>query len=202
MPTVKAEQAAIIKTIGQRLKQAREMCNLSQSAAAERMGYANGSKLSKIEGATDTNSIPLWLIARAAKYYEVSIDFLFGASEDWETDARMTMERETSAWLFEKMQTARLRDMDALRKLHDRLEMLSFAVQSANAHAEKLEEAFALFKKLNPQYDDDLLGGAKLQNTIEKSIEAARAAQTKLKRYKLECKLASSNPNQKGLFDD
>ena len=74
------EQAAAVKTIGARMRQARELCNLSQSAAAKRLGYSNSSKLSKVEGATDTNSVPLWLILRAAKVYEVSIDFLFGGT--------------------------------------------------------------------------------------------------------------------------
>ena len=65
--TTRQEQAAAVKTIGARMRQARELCNLSQSAAARRLGYANPSKLSKVELATDTNSVPLWLIVRAAR---------------------------------------------------------------------------------------------------------------------------------------
>lgn len=62
----KREQARLVQTIGARLAEARELCNMSQSVAAQRLGYSNSSKLSKVEGATDTNSVPLWLIVRAS----------------------------------------------------------------------------------------------------------------------------------------
>ena len=117
--STRLEQAAIVKTIGTRMRQAREMCNLSQSAAAKRLGYANSSKLSKVENATDTNSVPLWLILRAAKAYEVSVDYLFGATDDWEISARMTQEREVSPWLWDAMERARLRDPSSLPPIFD-----------------------------------------------------------------------------------
>ena len=125
--TTRQEQAAAVKTIGARMRQARELCNLSQSAAAKRLGYQNPSKLSKVELATDTNSVPLWLIVRAARVYEVSVDFLFGATDDWEVGARMTQERETSAWMFDAWEKARQRDMETLKRLHDRVQTLTEA---------------------------------------------------------------------------
>lgn len=75
--STRIEQVAAGETIGARMREARELCNMSQSAAARRLGYSNPSKLSKVEGATDTNSVPLWLIVRAASVYEVSIDYLW-----------------------------------------------------------------------------------------------------------------------------
>ncbi len=61
----KHDQNKLVRTIGERLRVARELNNLSQSEAARRLGYANPSKLSKIEAAADTNSVPLWLIHAA-----------------------------------------------------------------------------------------------------------------------------------------
>ena len=126
--STRIEQAAVVKTIGARMREARELCNMSQSAAARRLGYSNPSKLSKVEGATDTNSVPLWLIVRAASVYEVSIDYLFGCSDDWEAGSRMTQERETSAWLFDTWEKARRRDMETLRKLHNKVEAMEEAI--------------------------------------------------------------------------
>lgn len=63
----KHDQSALVRTIGERLREARELNNLSQSEAAKRLGYSNPSKLSKVESATDTNSVPLWLIVGAAR---------------------------------------------------------------------------------------------------------------------------------------
>ena len=67
-----------------RQRQARELCNLSQSVAAKRLGYLTSAKLSKVEAAADTNSVPLWLIHRAASIYDVSTEFLFGFTDDFE----------------------------------------------------------------------------------------------------------------------
>lgn len=82
MPS-KIEQSEIVKVIGTRLREARELCNMSQSVAATRFGYANSSKLAKVENATDTNSAPVWLILRASEVYEVSVDYLLGAGGYW-----------------------------------------------------------------------------------------------------------------------
>ena len=63
------QQAELVKTIGARLKESRELCNMSLSESARQLGYANPSKLSKVENATDTRSVPFWLIPAAAKLY-------------------------------------------------------------------------------------------------------------------------------------
>lgn len=75
IPELRRKQTEAVKTIGARLKASRVLCNLSLSEAARRLGYANPSKLSKVENATDTNSVPLWLIRDAAELYEVSTEY-------------------------------------------------------------------------------------------------------------------------------
>ena len=188
---VRHEQAALVKTIGDRMRQARELCNLSQQTAAQRLGYQNSTKLSKVERATDTNSIPLWLIARAAKIYEVSVDFLFGASGDWDTGARMTQEREVSGWLFAAWDEQRRRDMLLLRRLHDRQEAIAKIVGGAHESAARLEVALKRFKELNPEFDSEMRGSATLDAAVRRSIEVAEEARTALQRFKVECRLSA-----------
>jgi len=196
--TTRQEQAAAVKTIGARMRQARELCNLSQSAAAKRLGYQNPSKLSKVELATDTNSVPLWLIVRAARVYEVSVDFLFGATDDWEVGARMTQERETSAWMFDAWEKARQRDMETLKRLHDRVQTLTEAVAVMLAASEESALALTRFAELNPEFEE-MRAGSRLVSAVERASDSAKAAKTKMERFRMECAVAAPQTHQLSL---
>lgn len=196
--TTRQEQAAVVKTIGARMRAARELCNLSQSAAARRLGYANPSKLSKVELATDTNSVPLWLIVRAARVYEVSVDFLFGATDDWEVGARMTQEREVSAWMFDTFDKLRQRDMETLKRLHDRVQTLTDAVAVMLAASEDASVALARFAELNPAFEE-MRAGSRLVSAVERASDSAKAAKTKMERFRMECAVAAPQTHQLSL---
>lgn len=196
--TTRQEQAAAVKTIGARMRAARELCNLSQSAAARRLGYANPSKLSKVELATDTNSVPLWLIVRAARVYEVSVDFLFGATDDWEVGARMTQEREVSAWMFDTFDKLRQRDMETLKRLHDRVQTLTDAVAVMLAASEDASAALARFAELNPAFEE-MRAGSRLVSAVERASDSAKAAKTKMERFRMECAVAAPQTHQLSL---
>lgn len=197
--TTRQEQAVAVKTIGTRMRQARELCNLSQSAAARRLGYSNPSKLSKVELATDTNSVPLWLIVRAARIYEVSVDYLFGSSDDWEVGARMTQERETSAWLFDAFEKARLREMETLKRLHDRMMAMNEAVAVMLVASNDISDALARFAELNHEFED-MRGGARIVAAVERAVTASGNAKAKLARFKVDCALAACETPQLSLL--
>lgn len=190
----KKEQAALVKTIGERLKDARELCNLSQQSAAQKLGYRNSSKLAKVERATDTNSVPLWLIMRAAKLYEVSVDYLFGLNEDWEKSARLTIERQTGLWLHEQWEILRRRDLAVLQSLYARTEILDGVVAEQLMLTKELKEALNSFRYLNPDFDD-YRGGNRLVSVSEKIQDAILKAESKLKRFRQECRIANEQSN-------
>ena len=198
----KKEQAALVKTIGERLKDARELCNLSQQSAAQKLGYRNSSKLAKVERATDTNSVPLWLIMRAAKLYEVSVDYLFGLNEDWEKSARLTIERQTGLWLHEQWEILRRRDLAVLQSLYARTETLDGVVAEQLTLTKELKEALNSFRYLNPDFDD-YRGGNRLVSVSEKIQDAILKAESKLKRFRQECRIANEQSNlQLKLFNE
>lgn len=197
--TAKSEQAVIVKTIGSRLRKARELCNLSQSVAAKRLGYTNPSKLSKVEGATDTNSVPLWLIVKAAQIYEVSIDYLFGASDDWEIGSRMSQERDVSQWVFDAWEKARQRDMDVLKRLHNKVDAMAAAIAETMESAENADAAMRRFAEVNPEFQD-MRAGARLLSSIERVSDSAKNAKAKMTRFRCECAVASRNTSQLSLF--
>ncbi len=192
------EQAAMVRSIGARMKAARELCNLSQTVAAKRLGYANPSKLSKVEKASDTQSVPLWLLMRAAKVYEVSLDYLFGLSDDWETGPRMTQEREVSSWLFDTWEKARARDVETLRRLNNKITAVEEAVSQMVSASEEVVPAMTRFIEFNPQFED-MRAGSRLMFSIERIADAAGNARAKMQRFRIECALAANDTNQLSL---
>lgn len=191
----------MVRTIGERMRAARELCNLSQSAAAKRLGYANPSKLSKVEAATDTLSVPLWLIRKAAEVYEVSVDYLFGFTDDWEVGARMTQEREVSAWLAKTWNEARARDIAALRQLNNRMAALSDAIAVSIAMAREADAALERFSALNPEFAEDMRGSNRLVNAVKNVAAAAERSRAKLTKLKVECRDANQEPGQFTMFN-
>lgn len=175
---VRHRQADVVKTIGARLRAARELNNLSLSEAAERLGYRNPSKLSKVENATDTNSVPLWLIRDAAKLYDVSCDYIYGLSEDWETG----VPRGVSIFLLDQWDAMRKRDMAVLTILSQRLEIATACLPKLKVQAMEVIESFQRLIDLNPEYQD-LRGGARLSagaENLRKTAAEAAAALRKL----------------------
>jgi len=195
----RVEQASAVKAIGARMREARELCNMSQSVAAKRFGYSNPSKLSKVEGATDTNSVPLWLIVRASQVYEVSIDYLFGSSDDWETGARMSQERDVSRWVFDTWEKARQRDMETLRKLHNKVEAMGESIAAMLTTSDDANSALIRFIELNPEFED-MRAGSRLVSSVERVSDAAKSAKAKMMRFRCECFVAAPETNQLSLM--
>lgn len=176
----KHEHAAIVRTIGVRMREARELCNLSQSEAARRFGYANPSKLSKIEAASDTASVPLWSILAAARVYEVSVDFLFGITDDWEIGTP----RGTQAYLMDIWQEARERDLRALDKLNTRVTAVAEAVGAMIAASRRMGDALSGFRARNGEFDD-MPASAPVVHRLARLEAVAREAEVKLHKLHL-----------------
>ena len=185
----KQDQASLVQTIGARMREARELCDMPQSVAAKRLGYANPSMLSKVEGATDSNSVPLWLIVRASRLFDVSIDFLFGTSDDWETG----LQRPVQAWLLDTWQAARVRDLAELEKLHRRVAAVSSLLPAVADEAERTAEAIRSFASQNPEFED-MRGSARLAAAAENLTRHAEKALSTIQRFRVEIGADRSNP--------
>lgn len=183
----KRDQACLVQTIGARMREARELCDMSQSVAAKRLG-SNPSMLSMLEGATDRNSVPLWLIVRAARLYDVSIDFLFGATDDFEVG----LQRGVQTWLIGEWEKSRIEDMKALEKLHRRVAAVSALLPVIADESERTAEAIRRFAEINPGFDD-MRGGARLAAAAENLIRHAAKANSTAQRFRVEIGVDRSN---------
>ncbi|SEN75262.1 helix-turn-helix domain-containing protein [Nitrosomonas marina] len=182
-----SERSALAKCIGKRLKEAREVAGMSQNFAARRLGYVNSSKLAKIEGGTDTNSVPLWLILRASRLYEVSVDFIFGESNDWELSARACMERDVSKWVYDYWERARMRDMEAIKALQNRVRVFRESIADMLAASEELRASVQRFIELNPNFENEMRGGSRLIAAVQRVNDVSGGANHKLIRFREEC---------------
>jgi transcriptional regulator with XRE-family HTH domain len=198
---VSVERSELAKSIGNKLREARELAGFSQNNAAKMLGYRNSSKLAKIENGSDTNSVPLWLILRAARLYQVSVDYLFGESDDWELSAQACLERDVSKWVIEAMELSRKRDMEIMKKLHSRFYAFFSSVDQMHSSADELEAAFRRFIELNPKFETDMRGSYKLLNAVSNIVEVAKGAKTKTNKFRQECSMSQVQSPQVGILD-
>ena len=193
----------LLRTIGERLRAARELSCFSQSDAAKLLGYQNSSKLSKIEKLMNSKNIPLAVLKKAADVYQVSLDYLFGRTDDWGTTSRQNQNREVSAWLFDEWEKARRRDLASLRKLNDRLSTIDGSVETCVDQAFAMGEALNLFIARNRKQFADMPGGARLVATAERLSAAAKESRANIRRFHMECRSVRQPENsQEDLFGD
>ena len=76
-----SDLARSVAAIGGLFREARALCNMSPQRAA----YALGIRLARLELIESCRRRPaLNLIHKAARLYDVSVDFLFGLTTDWQ----------------------------------------------------------------------------------------------------------------------
>jgi hypothetical protein len=181
------EKRELARIVGRRLGEARRLCNLPMAGAAQLLGYCNGSKLSKIENASDPKavSVPMVLIRRASRLYDVSIDYLYGETDDFERDVNARDVNATARWLLEQNQRHIARELAAIRKLAEKHSALEDAVCGLSGEAETLLDAFLRFWELNPKLDR-MPGGAPVVASLERMESASRKAKAALNRIRRE----------------
>ena len=185
---IKTQQAKAVRATGSRFKEAREeICNMSLNHAARQLGYSNASKLSKVEHAADTNSVPLWLIIAASKLYEVSTDFLLGTSDDWEYSARKTQEREVSRFQAEAMEKSIRDSCNMNLAFNDELEWASGAIITMAFTLDEIADALKRVTEINRDAWQEIKGGSKLQGEVDKAAQLVMASRTGLNRFKRPC---------------
>lgn len=178
------QDLAIARTIGQRLKQARELNNLNLLDASIKLGYGNSSKLSKIENAQATNTVPIWLINKAANLYQVTVDWIFGRSSDWELSAYACDSREQQHYIVDMLNEARARDLEVLCRVNNRSVVVGKATHELIEAIEKINLALNSFSNLHPEFEESMRS-SRLINDIKRAARASTDAKVKLAQLRL-----------------
>lgn len=180
-PVDKAE-VAILHTVGLRLKKARGLCQFSQKKAAELLDI-DVDFLKLIEISIGIDSIPLKLIHKASVIYDVSTDYLFGFSEDWENSEEVKHQRNIGHWVYQAQLESFGRLGNEIVHQQRKIEALTNAVTQTLSAILETETALTRFRELNPEYDS-MRAGAMLVSRIEAAKQVVEDAQVKLVRCK------------------
>ncbi len=183
------EQRQSLEVIGAKLRAARELNNMSLAAAAKRLGYRSGSKLSKLENASDTNSIPTYILKRAAQLYGVSMDYLFGLVGD-DFDGHSDQQQLHTNHLAAMLEIARQRDMAVMGQLSQRLEVVAQTIDRQSQDLIEVEVALERYMEMHPEFVETR--GSRLVGAIQRAGESGRTARTSMRRYKFECEASAA----------
>lgn len=185
---VKREKAKLVRMIGLRMKHARELVNMTQEVAAERLGYANSSKLSKIENASDTDNVPNYIIERAATLYDVSVDYLYGRTDDWDPETpRDSFAMQYVADMLEKLAK---RDLVLMAQYENKVRKVIDSVLALSELTREAEEALNRFCVMHPEIED--MRASRLISSIKRASAAGETAKGELQRYQRVCKRGHS----------
>lgn len=179
---VNKAEVAVIKILAGRFKEARELCQFYQGKASELLDV-DVDFLKQLESGIDVDSVPLWLITKAAKLYDVSVDYLFGFSDDWEKSEEVKWQREIGAWIYQA-QFDNFSKMGAeIIRQQRQLEVLTGVAAQMLPAISDVDEALLRFRELNPGFDN-LKAGAMLVSRIKIAKQTAKAAHLALVRLK------------------
>jgi transcriptional regulator with XRE-family HTH domain len=179
-------ESALIRTIGSRLREARELCQpMTIQTAAKMLGIDPG-QLRAVETGVDFQKLPLELILKAAKIYDVSVDYLFGfgSSDDWELCPEAVLAREfgagTREYCFEELARLGVELMAQQRKLDALTSTVLQMIPAINEVCESLES----FQKRNAGFDE-MAGGNQLLYRVKKVRQFGNIAKRRMIRSKI-----------------
>jgi transcriptional regulator with XRE-family HTH domain len=198
LSTVVTKNTDYLKAFGLRMQDAREIAGYSQTFAAKKLGYSNSSRLNKIEKGIDIKSISVPFVMKASKTYGVSIDFLLGASKDWDRDVNICHIKGITNLLAEEWAKSHINDVKAMNYMGNKLQVINKAFDLIWPAICDIRKALIRFIELNPKFDD-MRGGASLVGSIDRAEFAAHTVKGLLKRFQSDCR--SRNISQLSLFD-
>lgn len=171
------------RVIGQRMRAARELCGFSASDAANKLGMTVRA-LERIE--SPIGRVPNHPeILAAAGVYEVSIDFLYGATESFETDFGAAQRRAAGAWLFKRFEQNWRDQLAKFAQLDRRLEKIAGHIEAMTDVANENQSAINSMRERNPSFDD-MMGGARVVRLTETLVRRGAEGRALLKRFCLE----------------
>lgn len=159
------------------------IAKMTRETASEKMGYSNTSALSKMESISSKTGINHKLIHRAAKCYGVSKDYLYGDSDYPERDPQSVeqMAIYSSAKSFAEECFGRL-----AREIISGAEAgtLVHTVENLCRCFSEVEVAWRRMIELNPTFENQARGGARIAFSIETMKEEITKAKRRIEMVK------------------
>ena len=184
---MKTEHArSLAQTIGKRLRIARSCAGMQANIAAQRLGYTNATQISLAENGERIP--PLHILVEYAKLYVVPLDFLCGLIDDPIADGMETNQgvianavseaiREQFQCLVRSVSEQASVTIAGYNQDRRDLQVTCNIAQQAKAALERVRE-------LNPEFDEDWRGTARLVTHLEGLVQIGAQASQRLDREK------------------
>lgn len=158
--------------VGGRLRVARELSEIQQIEAAQAVGYKAATQLNEAEFGKRMLALPK--LVQLARLYAVSLDYLFGATDDPCADPYDRMRQQVVASVCGRFDmlahVLASANIEAVRAMGpDAAETLRLAEQ-----AQEIELALLTVRKLNPGMDDEARGLASLVMKVQAHADSGR----------------------------
>lgn len=176
---------ALTRTVCSKLKESRELCGFTVAEASSLMRIEHKLLLDYESGNSGNYSslkFPLWFLVEAAGTYDVSLDYLFGQSGDFDSSLERQCDRDLLSqlnrnYLFEAQTTRR-----ELVRQDNRLKVLEAVVGLLPNYVRRICNSFSRFRALNPDFDDRL-GSATLLSVCTEAVVVSHKANCELVRW-------------------
>jgi transcriptional regulator with XRE-family HTH domain len=202
---MKTEQSRLLaQTVGKRLRVARSCAGMPANIAAQRLGYTNATQISLAENGERIP--PLQTLVQYAKLYAVPLDFLCGLIDDPIADAAET----NQGVIANVVSDAITEQFGVLVRSVSEQASITIAgysqdrrdLQATCNQAQKANAALARVRELNPEFDEDWRGTARLVMQLKELEQMAKKAAERMKyerqaRDLSACSLSSSSFRRK-----
>ena len=158
MATAKQVNAAIKKQVAERFVAARELNGYTQMEASEKMGYKNSTQLCQWEKAQRTPPIDRMIIASIV--YGVSLDYLYGLSDEPERDPRSAEQRAMVRSMEDLLRENAQSVAQTLSAFVRSGGVNMMTVKALTARAADAAAAVRRFAEINGKKFEDMRGGA------------------------------------------
>jgi len=169
-----AQARAILRgVVGRRLVQARTLSGLSQTSAAQALGYVGPAQLSQWE--KSRRLLPLGELIKASRVYNVPVDFLLGESADATRDPAAGLRHATLNGVRSVLEQVAVIVTDQVARHADMLGPTVGCVSGLVAAGQALQSSIDFVVRQDGF--DELLGGARLlhcSNEFAAQLDDAR----------------------------
>lgn len=175
------DNAVLRKEMGARFVEAREINGWGQSESATKLGYGNSTQLSLIE--RGDRLPPLGIVKRASTVYGVSIDYLFGVSDEPDRDPKYAEKRAVLRQVHELLESNAEVILDTVM---DSIASGSPKVTTTRGVViafKKLSDAVRKFHELNLKKFDDMRGGNTVLSAMAQGDSLICATEQLLERH-------------------
>jgi len=179
---VNKAEVELMQIVGSRMTAARHLCGYNRVTAAELLNI-RPSLLGRVEKATDLKFIPLRLIHRASRAYDISVDYLLGLSNDWEIANEVKSQRAFGVQMQTYHQSQLCEFAVKFAEQERKQKALTGNVKRILSAVNESEEAMEQFKKMNANFNT-MACSSKLNHRVNKLVRASDRARLELVRCK------------------